>query len=149
MSSSSSADRPARRLLDAAFTVLHDEAPAHHRQLRDTLAALIVHVVVGGEALAPAVAADRLTVGDPRAPPHVTIRTELATVLALFEARRSILEAVARGELDVRGTADALDAAAAAFSQFLHGLVRAPSSAALLDELRHHVVTTNPETDHA
>jgi hypothetical protein len=145
--SNSSGDRPARRLLAAAFGVLCDEAPIHHANLRAVLAQLIVHIVVGGDAFAPELAADRLAVGDPRGAAQVTLRTELATALALFEGRRTIVAAVTHGELDVRGSPDALDAAAAAFAHFLHGLVRAPSSAALLDQLRD-VVTSNPEGDH-
>jgi hypothetical protein len=145
VSSSSSADHPARRLLGGAFAVLHDEAPAHAGMLCEALARLTVHVEVGDEAIAPRVTDGRLAVGDPSGPAGVTIRTDLATVLALLDARRTLVEAVAHGELDVWGAADALDAAADAFSTFLHGLVRAPSSASLLDELRRHVASASPE----
>jgi hypothetical protein len=147
VSSSSCADRPARRLLRDAFAVLRDEAAAHHAMLCGALAALPVNVAVGGEALAPQVTGDELAVGDPCEAPRVAIATRLATVLALLEARYTVVEAVARGDLDLRGTADALDAAADAFAVFLHGLVRAPSSARLLDELRS-AVRFDPEADH-
>lgn len=147
MSSSSCADRPARRLLGDAFAVLRAEAAAHHAMLCDALAPLPVNVTVGDEALAPQVTGAGLAVGDPCEAPRVAIETRLATVLALLEARCTVIEAVARGDLDLRGTADALDAAADAFAVFLHGLVRAPSSARLLDELRD-VVRSNREADH-
>jgi hypothetical protein len=136
VSSSSCADRPARRLLGKAFAVLRAEAAVHHAMLCDALAALPANVRVGGEALAPRIDGGQLVVGDPWEAARVAIDTHLATVLALLEARCTVVEAVARGDLDLRGAADALDAAAGAFSVFLHGLVRAPSSPRLLDELR-------------
>ena len=147
MSSSSCADRPARRLLGDAFVVLRDEAAAHHAMLCDALATLPVNVTVGDEALAPQVSRDGLSVGDPCGAPRVAIATRLATVLALLEARCTVIEAVAQGDLDLRGTADALDAAADAFAVFLHGLVRAQSSARLLEELRD-AVRSDPGADH-
>jgi hypothetical protein len=148
VSSSSSADRPATRLLGRAFAVLHAEAPAHAGLLCDALARLAVHALVDGERIAPRVVAGRLAVGEPAGRADVTLRTSLPTMLALLEARRTLLDAVNRGELDVWGPAGALDAAADAFSTFLHGLVRAPSSAHLLDELRLHVAGANREIDH-
>jgi hypothetical protein len=146
---SSSSDRPASRLLDAAFAILRNEAAAHHDRLCAALAALTIDVVVGDERLAPRVGAGRIAVGEPHGPAargaaHVTIQTDLAAVLALLEAQRTLVESVTRGALDVRGSADALAAAADALSTFWHGLVRAPSSASLLDELRRHV-TSAPE----
>jgi len=134
--SNSSDDCPARRLLGAAFDVLHDEAHDHHERVRTSLAALPVNVTVGDESLAPRLAHGRLVAGDPREAARVAIRTSLATVLALLDGRRTVLEAITRGELEVRGTADALDAAADAFAGFLHGLVRSPSSPGLLVQLR-------------
>lgn len=148
MYSSSFDDRPARRLLDAAFTLLHDEAPLHARLLAEALNRLSVRIDAGGESLAPRLAAGRLTVAEPSGDERVTIRTSLATVLGLLDAHGTLIDAVSRGALDVRGTADSLDAAADAFSTFLHGMVRAPSAAALLDELRREVVRSDPETDH-
>ena len=139
MSSSSSADRPARRLLAAAFATLRAEAPVHHGLLCDALAELTVHIVADGEHLAPRPFAAGLEVVEPRGAPGVTIRAGLAAVLALLEARRTLVDAIARGELDVWGSPDALDAAADAFASFLHGMVRAASSAALVDDLRRCV----------
>jgi hypothetical protein len=146
--SNSSADRPAASLLRAAFAVLHDEAPSHADLLCAALARLTVRVEVGDEAIAPRVAEGRLAVGEPTGPAGVTIRAGLPVVLALLDARRTLIEAVARGELDVWGTADALDAAADAFATFLHGLVRAPSGAGLLGELRRRVAGAHQEIDH-
>jgi len=143
--SNSSADRPARRLLAAAFATLRDEAPAHHGLLCDALAELTVHIVADGEHLAPRPTAAGLAVAEPRGAAAVTIRAGLATVLALLEARRTLVDAIARGELDVWGSADALDAAADAFATFLHGMVRAPSSAGLVDELRRCVAQRGAE----
>ena len=148
MSSSSSADRPATRLVARAFDVLHAEAPVHAGLLCEALAGLAVHADIGGERLAPRVAGGRLAVTDPAGPAAVSLRTSLGTMLALLDARRTLLEAITRGELDVRGPADALDAVADAFSTFLHGLVRAPSGALLLDELRRQVTGTYQETGH-
>ena len=68
--------------------------------------------------------------------------------LVWIDAHGTLLDAVARGALDVRGTADALDAAADAFATFLHGMVRAPSSARLLADLRREVVSSDPENPH-
>jgi hypothetical protein len=145
VSSNSSADRPARRLLGAAFDVLRAEAPAHHEALCAALAVLAVNVDVAQDRLAPRVIGGRLAVDDPVASPDVAVRTTLAATCALLDGHRTLVDAVAHGELDIHGRADALDAAAAAFSLFLHGLVRAPSSPRLLDELRDHVAR---EIDH-
>jgi len=141
-SSSCGADRPARRLLVAAFDLLGAEARVHHGLLCAVLETLPVDLHVGPERLRPRVHAARLIVVEPDGPARVTVRTDLATVDALLDARRTVLDAVTRGELFVRGAADALDAAAEAFSICLHGLVRCRSGPALLDDLRRHV--SNP-----
>ena len=148
MSSSSCDDRPARRLLGAAFTLLHDEAPLHAHMLCEALTRLSVRIDAGGESLSPRLRDGRLAVVDASGAEHVTIQTSLATVLGLLDAHGTLLDAVARGALDVRGTADALDAAADAFATFLHGMVRAPSSARLLADLRRQVVSSDPEDQH-
>lgn len=148
MSSSSSADLPATGLLGRAFAVLHAEAPVHAELLCEALARLAVHALIGAERLAPGVRGGRLVVAAPAGRADVTLCTSLPAMLALLEARQTLVEAVTRGELDVRGAAGALDAAADAFTTFLHGLVRAPSSAHLLDELRLHVAGANREIDH-
>jgi len=98
--------------------------------------ALPVNIVVAHERLAARVAGGKLHVGTPHVAPSVTVTTSLAATRALLDAERTLVAAIERGELDVRGQAAALDAAADAFMLFLHGLVRAPSSAALLAELR-------------
>lgn len=140
MSSNSSAE-PARRLLVAAFDVLGSEAPVHHGLLHAALGALAVTLLVGDEVLAPRVRGDRIVVERAEAS-RVTVRTDLDAACALLEARLTLAEAIARGVFDVRGTADSLDAAAGALDLFLHGLVRCPSGAALLDDLRREV--SNP-----
>ncbi len=148
MSSNSSADRPAARLLGRAFAVLHAEAPVHADLLCEALARLAVHAQIGAERLAPRVRGGQLVIAAPAGPADVTLRTSLPAMLALLDARRTLVEAVTRGELDVRGAAGALDAAADAFTTFLHGLVRAPSAASLLDELRRHVADAHREIEH-
>lgn len=148
MCSSSCGDRPARRLLAAAFAVLHDEAPLYAQHLCDALARLSVRIDTGDESLAPGLAGGVLAVSDASGAERVAIRTSLATVLGLLDAHGTLLDAVARGALDLQGTADELDAAADAFAIFLHGMVRAPSSASLLDDLRRQVVCCDPETRH-
>jgi hypothetical protein len=131
-----SGDHPAARLLGAAFEVLRAEAPAHHEALCMAVLALPVNVVVADERLAVHVSTGALHVGAPHAAPEVTVTTSLAATRALLDAERTLVATIERGELDVRGSAAALDAAADAFMVFLHGLVRAPSSVALLVELR-------------
>jgi hypothetical protein len=139
VSSSSFDDRPARRLLGAAFTLLHEEAPLHAHMLCHALGGVSVRIDAGDESFAPRLCDGKLGVTDACGAESVAIRTSLATVLGLLDAHGTLLDAVARGALDVRGTADALDAAADAFATFLHGMVRAPSSPALLDDLRREV----------
>jgi hypothetical protein len=141
-SSSCDIDRPARRLLLAAFDVLGAEAEVHYRRLCAVLQALAVDLHVGTELLSPRVHAARLIVVEPDGSARVTVRTDLAAAYALLDGRRTLLESVTHGELDIRGAADALDAAADAASIFLHGLVRCRSGAALFDDLRRHV--SNP-----
>jgi hypothetical protein len=119
--------------------VLRAEAPAHHEALCAVLAALPIELVIDGESLELLVSDGAIAVGPVIESPLVTVTTSLRTARALLEARRTMVAAIERGELDVRGHADALDDAAEALSLFLHGLVRAPSSPPLLDDLRHHV----------
>jgi hypothetical protein len=135
-SSSSDADLPARRLLGAALDALRREAPAHRDLLCGTLAALAVNLHVDREALGVRAAAGGLAITEPAASARVTIRTDLATAYALLDARLTILEAVRTGRLDARGSAIDLAVAAEALSVFLHGLVRCPSGAVLLRDLR-------------
>jgi hypothetical protein len=139
--SSNSSASSARRLLGAAFEVLRDEAPAHHEALCAALAELPVNLVVGADTFAAHVAAGTLVVAEPFAEARATVTTSLAATCALLEARHTLVAAIECGELDVRGSAAALDAAADAFVLFLHGLVRARSSAALFDELRREVAS--------
>jgi hypothetical protein len=119
--------------------MLHDEAPLHAHMLSEALARLSVRIDAGGESFAPRLRDGRLAVVDATGAERVAIHTSLATVLGLLDAHGTLLDAVARGALDLRGTADALDAAADAFATFLHGMVRAPSSPNLLAELRREV----------
>lgn len=137
-SNSSGADRQARDLLDGALATLHREAPAHHDLLCDALAALTVNLLVGDERFAVEAVRGRLATAGPARAARVTLETDLATACALLDARRTVVQAVRAGELDVRGSAGDLAAVADALSLLLHGLVRCPSSAALLDELRRH-----------
>jgi hypothetical protein len=129
----------ARRLLADAFEVLHAETPLHHDELCAALVSLPVTVEIGDERLAPVIVAGGLTVADARADARVTISTSLAATLALLDARHTLVESIHSGAIDVRGTAEALDAAAGAFTVFLHGLVRAPSGPRLLEQLRREV----------
>ena len=119
--------------------MLRTEATGHHDALCVALTNLAVNVEVDGERLAPRVEGGRLVVVSAIAVPRVLVRTSLAATYALLEARYTLLEAVTQGQLDVCGCADQLDAAADAFSLFLHGLIRAPSGARLLGKLRRHV----------
>jgi hypothetical protein len=135
-SNSSAADAPARRLLRAALDTLGREAPAHHDLLCGTLAALPVDLDIDRDAFSVRVADGALSVAAPTDPPRVTLRTDLATAHALLDAQLTVLDAVRRGWLDVRGRAGDLAVAAEALSMFLHGLVRCPSGGALLRDLR-------------
>jgi len=128
--------------------VLHDEAPLHAHMLGEALARLSVRIDAGRESIAPRLRDGRLAVVDASGAERVTIHTSLATVLGLLDAHGTLLDAVARGALDIRGAADALDAAADAFATFLHGMVRAPSSTKLLAALRRQVVSSDPENPH-
>jgi hypothetical protein len=138
-SSSSAADSPARRLLGTALDVLGREAPAHHDVLCGTIATLPMSLHVGREVLGLHLAGGQLRIAAPDRAARVTVRTDLATAHALLDARLTVLEAVQRGKLDVRGHAADLCAATEALSTFLHGLVRCPSGAALLRDLHVHV----------
>jgi SCP-2 sterol transfer family len=137
-SSSSAADSPARRLLGAALDVLRREAPAHNDVLCGVIATLPISLHVDREVLGLRIAGRQLRIAAPDSAARVTVQTDLATAHALLDARLTVLEAVQQGKLDVRGNAADLCTAAEALSTFLHGLVRCPSGAALLCDLRVH-----------
>jgi len=139
VSSNSYADAPARRLVAAALDVLAREAPAHHDELRHLVSAVAMNLFVGDEAFALRSRAGDIELEPPLEDPRLVVTTSLDAACALLDARRTLRETIDRGELDLQGSADAMDTAASAFAIALHGLVRAPSSPALLEALRRQV----------
>ena len=142
VSLNSSAERAAQRLLDDAFAVLREEAPAHHAALRDVIAKLSINIEVRAERFAATVVDGAIHTTEPVSSPDVVVTTTLIAAQRLLEGRCTLVEAIEASQLDVRGNADALDSASAAFSLFLNGLVRAPSAPGLLRDLNQSVASS-------
>ncbi len=128
-------DEGSRGLLQAAFDVLQREAPGYADEVCRQLGGLSVRLSVGDECYRPSVVAGKLVVNDMTGDEQVRVELGLPQLLALFEAEYTLHQALREDHLRVYGTIAQLHSAGVLFNAFLHGLVRCPSGAELLDRM--------------
>jgi hypothetical protein len=137
--SSSAVEQHGGRLLRRALDALERESPWHARALGRSLQGLDLEVELDGERIAlrsDGVRASAVTAEGPGRAGAVRASVGLAVALDLIEGRSTVLGALRSGALAVRGPARAVLSGGRCADVFLHGMVRCPSSRALLRELR-------------
>lgn len=121
-----------------SLALLRCEVPAAHAAMCAPVAGRRVAIDADGEAFALRFERNVVHAAAPEAGPELSVRTSRRAVLALVDARYSLLEAVLNEHLDVRGTPDDVIAFHDALVAYLHGAVRAPSFPGLLRRFRAH-----------
>ena len=137
MSSSMSTPGEFQALIARSLALLEREHALAFAALRASLRGQRLRLEIGAERFSVTHDADTLRLGAPEGGSTVELRTTRQTLLALVEHETSLLEAVLRGRLELRGTVPALARFHDALALYLHGAVRSPSFPALLPELRH------------
>jgi len=123
-----------------------------------TLAPRAVRIALDGEVVTVACTPERATLLDASdAPdvldaldaadaPDVEVRTSRAAIVALIDARSTLVESVLADRVELRGKLDDLVAFHDGLVVYLHGAVRAPSFPALLLLFRRSIDTGNIPT---
>jgi hypothetical protein len=139
-SSSSVISGPVARLLGESFAALEDELPTAHARLCAGLAGRAVAIDVDGERFVVALAGGQARVASVPAGEDtaagVRVATSRGAILAVIDARRSLVEAVLADEVRVVGELDRLVEAHQALVTYVHGAVRCPSFLSLLQRFR-------------
>src|SRR5687767_13812324 len=121
----------ALELAQRTFDVLHAQAPAHHALLAGAIAELSLVVHIGGEAIRPAVDADRIVAHGPEREPAIAVRTHAAALLDLIDGRDTLAAALRSRRLEVIGHRAAVASIERALRIYVHGLVRCASAPTL------------------
>jgi len=130
------ADASFASFLERSLAVLESERPDVATRLAATLASLAVTIRVGDEQLGLCSDGRRVRVDRGAGPAPVDVRAERATLLALIDGARSLVDAVLADELLLTGDPADLARFHDALWLYLQGAVRAPSFPALLDTFR-------------
>jgi len=123
------------RFLCRSLAVLDDELPRAYRAVADRLGRRSVAIRVDDEFVFVSAAGGRVHVSLVLArEPSVHLHTSRGEIRALVDGRRSLLDAMLEGRLELRGTVSDLIAFDGALMAYLHGAVRCPHFIELRDE---------------
>jgi hypothetical protein len=123
-------------LLQRSLDALERERPDVAARLAATLAPLDVSIEVDDEALGVRAVAARVEVTPAPSRAHVHVVTDRRTILALVDGDLSLVDAVIRDQLSLRGAVADLARFHDALWVYLQGAVRAPSFPQLLRAYR-------------
>jgi hypothetical protein len=118
-----------RRSLDA----IAEEVPLAHGAMCRALGAKCVELRVDGETMCLSASAGRHVLTGPLAGSSVAVELNRAAVVGLLEGRYTLVQAVLRGDVLLRGAADDLASLSDALTAFVQGAVRSVSAPELLD----------------
>lgn len=129
---------PFGRFLSRSLEAVSREVPRAWRALGAALAGRAVRLTVDGETLVAAGDGAAVTLRAPRDGESfaVTLRTSHEAIVALVDGRRTLVESVLAGELDLRGTVEEIAVFHDALQAYLHGAVRSVSHPPLLRSYR-------------
>jgi len=122
--------------LTESFSALHRELPDVHARMCRLLCPREVHLDVGGEGVSLRFDDDAAVFLEGPLCPAIHVRTSRAAILALVDARSTLIEAVMSDELSLVGTPVDLLRFHDGLMTYLHGAVRAPSFPDLLRRFR-------------
>jgi hypothetical protein len=122
--------------LGDSLRILSIEAPEAYREMCRVLLGREVGIEVDGCAVGVLYERERaVLLPEPRSP-AVDVKTTRDAILALVDARISLVDAALRDALQLRGSPGDLLAFLDGLAAYLHGSVRAPSFPALLRRYR-------------
>ena len=124
------------RLLARSFTVLAREQPEAHARLCQQLGGLALELRVDGERFAAGFSAEGAWVQDVEGNEPVRVATRGGAILDLLDARLTLADAVLSDAVEVVGPVDILVRLHEGLGVYLHGAVRSPGFAGLLQRLR-------------
>ena len=146
-SSSSAPELSFAHFLGRSLDALAEELPAIYAEMCRTLAPRAVRIALDGEVVTVACTPERATLLDVHGAldsldaPAVDVRTSRAAIVALIDARSTLVESVVADRVELRGKLDDLVAFHDGLVVYLHGAVRAPSFPALLLLFRRSIGT--------
>jgi hypothetical protein len=118
--------------VDAAFAALAADSPWHLGAIARALLDTVARLEVDEGALRLAAAHEAPVALPGPGPADVTVRTTAAAFRRLITGQETLRDQLRAGALDLRGTPAHLLRVEAAWRAWLHGAVRSPRSAALL-----------------
>lgn len=122
--------------LERSLGVLARECPRAYRRALDCLGPRRLSLCVDDEAMSLAAAEGRHVLDRDARPGDVHVRFDRPLVLALLDARTSLVDAALNGDLILKGPGDALVVFDDVLKAFVHGLARCVSAPHLLDSYR-------------
>jgi hypothetical protein len=150
-SNSSAPESSFFEFLDRSLGVLARECPRAYRRALDSLGSQRLSLCVDDEPMSLAAVAGRHVLVRDARPGDVHVRFDRPLVLALLDARTSLVDAALNGDLFLKGAADALVAFDDVLRAFVHGLARCVSAPHLLDSYRRETPSrrgTSNESTH-
>src|SRR5262249_16755638 len=133
-SRSSAPESSVRALLARSFDALAAELPEAYARLGTELAGWPVEVEVDRERFVIRVVSGRLVTDEGEAP--VRIRASKAVLLAIVDARETLVDAVRADAIELRAPRASLGDLHEAWTTYLHGAARCPSFPLLLARFR-------------
>ena len=135
-------------VLDDAIDMLERDAPRYASGMAGCLSSLPIGVDIDDEHFA--IASDRERVRRVARSEHVMveIRTTTTTMLRLLDGDLSLVDAIRRDDLRLRGAAESIHSLQDALGWFLLGCARCSGAPALLDRLRGDVRARTHEVTH-
>lgn len=125
-----------RQTVESSLRLLARECPWHWKQLERLLAGQSLNVWIAPEHFALVCDPCELRVGDTVEHPTARFRCDRPALLPLLHGEKSALNALERGEVDMRAPVNVLLILADAFAIYLAGALRSPSHFALLHQLK-------------
>lgn len=131
--------------LAESFAALRREVPDIYREMCRRLAGRGVGIRVDGEPVTLRFAANHARFDDRPGPVSIAVDTDRRTILALIDAEQTLVDAVLGDALLLRGDTDALLVFHDGLMAYIHGAVRAPSVAWLLERFRSEGAGLHPK----
>lgn len=122
--------------LSTSLAAIERDAPAVYALLGRCLGERRVRVDVGGEVLSVGVEHGCVTVGEAAGKAAIEARTTRGAIVALADGRATLEEAVMDGRVEIRGSAEDLEAGMDALAAYLNGAARCPELLRWMDEFR-------------
>jgi hypothetical protein len=122
--------------LREALDVLRAEAASAYHRLAAELDGLVISLSIDQEEFQLRCSGDHIEFAPPRAAPHVRVRTNRQTILALIDGTTAMLPSILSGQLVVYARVDLLPNIARASVAFAEGAIRSRAMRVVLDDFQ-------------